>query len=128
MGSIICFDRIIFVSHNPFLISESLGLIKENICFLKVRCINRSLVLKGQHLLHMASSSEITLQLQSSYYSSPTKENLSCLCICEIDCIHWQLTKIRAISATGVVSKASKQTLSSISEQDVCRTPDGCEI
>lgn len=41
------------------LIPDSLGLIKENTHFLKVRRRNRSLVLKGQRLPHAASSSEI---------------------------------------------------------------------
>lgn len=69
MGSIMCFDRIVFVPHNYFLKSDSLRLIKENISFFEVRCRNRNLVLKGQQLPHSASSSETVLKLQSSYCS-----------------------------------------------------------
>lgn len=36
MGSIMGFDRMTFVSHNSFLISDNLRLIKKNICYFDV--------------------------------------------------------------------------------------------
>lgn len=61
MGSITCFDRIMFVSRNSFLISFSLGFFKkkENICYLEGRHRNGGLLLNGQHLSHTPISSEI---------------------------------------------------------------------